>query len=122
MFLYKFEIMANLFNLFGPSPIKPIEQHMRKVYQCSKQLAGFFDAVIANQWTLAQQIKDKIDLLEHDADALKRMVRLHLPTGLFLPVARTDLLELLNAQDRIANRSKHIAELVVSRQMQIPQD
>lgn len=112
--------MANIFNMFGPSPIRPIEQHMRKVHQCAKQLDPFFEAVLKQDWKSATAYKDKIIALEKEADIIKRDLRLHLPTGLFLPVSRTDLLELLSAQDKIANKAQDIAGLIVSRQMTIP--
>jgi predicted phosphate transport protein (TIGR00153 family) len=106
--------------MFGPSPIKPIEQHIRKAHQCAKQLYPFFEAVLKKDWTTANNIKNKIITMEKEADLIKRDLRLHLPTGLFLPVSRTDLLELLSAQDRIANKAEDIAGLIVSRKMTIP--
>ncbi|HAZ7574362.1 TIGR00153 family protein [Legionella sp. PATHC032] len=112
--------MGSIFNMFGPSPIKPIEQHIRKAHQCAKQLYPFFEAVLKNDWDTANKIKDKIITIEKEADLIKRDLRLHLPTGLFLPVARTDILELLSAQDRIANKAEDIAGLIISRQMSIP--
>ncbi|MCX7118192.1 MAG: TIGR00153 family protein [Legionellales bacterium] len=112
--------MASIFNMFGPSPIKPIEQHMHKTYLCAKQLTPFFEAVLQLDWETAQSIKDKIVALEKEADLIKRDLRLHLPTGLFLPVARTDLLELLSVQDRIANKAEDIAGLIMGRKMLIP--
>ncbi|PWY55336.1 TIGR00153 family protein [Legionella qingyii] len=113
--------MGSIFNMFGPSPIRPIEQHMRKVHQCAKQLYPFFEAILKKDWTTANKIKEKIISLEKEADLIKRDLRLHLPTGLFLPVSRTDLLELLNAQDFIANKAEDIAILIISRQMTIPE-
>lgn len=112
--------MGRILNMFGPSPIRPIEQHMRKTYLCAKQLYPFFEAVLKHDWETANSLKDKIVTLETEADLIKRDLRLHLPTGLFLPVARTDLLELLSAQDRIANTAEDIACLITSRQMTIP--
>lgn len=114
-------IMGSIFNMFGPSPIRPIELHMRKVHQCAKQLHPFFEAVLIQDWATADSLKDRISSLETEADMIKRDLRLHLPTGLFLPVSRTDLLELLSAQDRIANKAEDIARLIVSRRMIIPQ-
>ena len=113
--------MGSIFNMFGPSPIKPIEQHMRKAHQCAKQLYPFFESVLKQDWNSANNIKDKIISLEKEADLIKRDLRLHLPTGLFLPVSRTDLLELLSAQDKIANKAEDIASLITSRQMTIPE-
>lgn len=108
--------------MFGPSPIRPIEQHMHKTYLCAKQLSPFFEAVLNHDWPAADAIKDKIIILEKEADIIKRDLRLHLPTGLFLPVARTDLLELLSAQDRIANKAQDIAGLIMGRKMTIPKE
>lgn len=113
--------MARIFNMFGPSPIKPIEQHMHKTYLCAKQLYPFFEAVLKQDWDQAETIKEKIKFMEKEADIIKRDLRLHLPTGLFLPVARTDLLELLSAQDRIANTAENIANLILSRKLIIPE-
>ncbi len=113
--------MGSIFNMFGPSPIRPIEQHMRKAHQCAKQLYPFFEAVLNKDWETAQTIKEKIVSIEKEADLIKRDLRLHLPTGLFLPVSRTDLLELLSAQDRIANKAEDIAGLIMGRQMTIPE-
>jgi hypothetical protein len=106
--------------MFGPSPIRPIEQHMRKVHLCAKQLYPFFEAVLANDWEGARVLHKKIVTIEREADIIKRDLRLHLPTGLFLPVSRTDLLELLTVQDKIANKAEDIAGLIISRQMTIP--
>ncbi len=113
--------MGSIFNMFGPSPIRPIEQHIRKAHQCAKQLYPFFEAVLKKEWHLAAEIKDKIIFLEKEADLIKRDLRLNLPSGLFLPVSRTDLLELLSAQDRIANKAQNIAEFIISRQTIIPE-
>lgn len=106
--------------MFGPSPIKPIEKHMQKAYQCAKELQPFFQAVMQDNWDEVLSIRDKINQLEKEADVIKRELRLNLPTGLFLPVARTDILELLSAQDRIANKTQDIAGLIVGRKMKIP--
>lgn len=114
------DMMGNLFNMFGPSPIRPIEQHMYKAYQSAKQLLPFFEAVFAEDWATVEKLNGDISALEREADLIKRDLRLHLPTGLFLPVGRTDILELISAQDRIANKAQDIAGLVMSRRMHIP--
>src|SRR5437867_1523760 len=111
--------MGSIFNVFGPSPIKPIEQHIRKAYQCAKQLYPFFEFVLKNDWDSAKEIKTKVVEIGKEADVIKRDLRLHLPTGLFLPVSRTDLLEILSAQSKIAKKAEDIVILIVSRKMTI---
>lgn len=112
--------MSRIFNMFGPSPIKPIEKHIHTAYQCAKALYPFFESVLNENWDEAATIRTKIVELEKKADFIKRDLRLHLPTGLFLPVSRTDLLELLTTQDRIANKAEDISGLILSRRMTIP--
>lgn len=113
--------MGSIFDIFSPSPpIRLIEQHIRKAHLCAKQLYPFFEAVLKKDWESAKTIQQRIIAIEKEADLIKRDLRLHLPTGLFLPVARTDLLELLSAQDRIPNKAEDIAGLIIGRQMSIP--
>lgn len=107
--------------LFGRSPIRPLQEHIDKVYQCVTQLLPFFQAVLKNDWAAAEQCQHVIMQLEHEADDLKRELRLSLPQGLFLPVPRTDVLDMLRSQDRIANRAKDIAGLIIGRKIHIPQ-
>ena len=113
--------MANvLANIFGSSPVRPLEKHIGIAYRCAKQLHGFFAAAIKGNWEKALSVRDEIEKLEHEADDLKKKVRLGLPKSLFMPVPRQDLLELLLVQDKIANRTKDVSGIVVGRRMQIP--
>lgn len=107
-------------SLFGRSPIGPMQQHIAKAYECASNLVPFFEAVIAEDWERVEQVQQTMVRLEKDADKLKRDVRVHLPKSLFLPVPRSDLLELLSVQDKVANRAKDIAGLMLGRQMSIP--
>lgn len=113
--------MANAFaNIFGTSPVQPLEKHCEIAYQCAKQLTGFFAAVISGDWAAAASVHQKIVDLENEADDLKKQIRQHLPKSLFMPVPREDLLQLVLVQDRIANRAKDVSGLVMFRKMQIP--
>ncbi len=113
--------MANILaNLFGSSPVQPLEQHMDVTYRCAKKLNDFFPATIAGDWDTATAVRGDIDALEHEADDLKKQIRLHLPKSLFMPVPREDLLELLLVQDKIANRTKDVSGLVLGRRMRFP--
>ena len=108
-------------NMFGRSPIRPLEEHMSKVYTCVKELAPFFAAVFAEDWNNVTRLQQNIMRLENEADDMKRELRLHLPKSLFMPVPRSDLLELLNVQDRLANIAKDIAGIVTGRKMGFPE-
>ncbi len=107
-------------NIFGTSPVQPLEKHIDLSYRCASELAGFFKAVMQDDWKAAESIRGEIDRLEREADALKNEIRLHLPKSLFMPVPRQDLLELLLVQDRIASRARVVANTVLVRRMSVP--
>lgn len=109
-----------IFSMFGSSPIRPMQQHMGKVQACAAQLVPFFEAVIAGNWIEAREIQHTIAEMEEAADQLKRQLRLSLPSGLMMAMSRRDLLQVLTMQDRIANKAKDIAGLMLGRKMSFP--
>ena len=107
-------------NLFGRSPIRPLQAHMTKVFACVSLLKPLFAAVVSDDQKKVHRIREEITKLEHDADDMKKELRHHLPTGLFMPMDRRDLLDVLMMQDNIANQTKDIAGLIVGRRMTLP--
>ncbi len=115
-------MMQNLLNLFAKSPLKPLYEHITKVHECSCLLPEFFECVFNDNWEGAQELQQKISAVEKEADIIKRQIRINLPNSLFMPVDRSDLLELLTQQDKIANKAKDIAGLMLGRHLHIPKD
>lgn len=113
-------MVSPLFKMFARSPLRPIEEHMSKVHECTKKLSEFFEFAVAGEWEQAENCYLEIDGLESDADDIKKDIRLHLPKGLFLPVSRSDILELLILQDSIANTAEDIAGIMTGRRLDIP--
>ena len=110
-----------IMQMFARSPFKPMQEHIAKAHACASELEPFFAAAMAGDWKTAAEVQHQIAVLEGEADDMKKEVRQHLPNSIFLPVPRTDLLELLRMQDKIANRSKDIAGLMLGREMAIPE-
>ncbi len=108
--------------LFGPSPIRPIQEHMAKAQSCIALLGDFLEASFSKNWKEAEEIQQAIHKKENEADTLKREIRTHLPRSLWLPVARNDLLEMLQIQDRLANRARDIAGIMLGRKIEIPEE
>lgn len=114
-------MVTNVFsNIFGSSPVRPLQRHMAKVTECVSELTPYFHAVLKQDWEGANTLYNTISSLEQDADKLKKELRLNLPKGMMLPVSRRDLLEVLTMQDNIANKAKDIAGLVLGRKMKFP--
>ena len=81
-----------LANIFGSSPVMPLEKHVDVAYKCTRQLVDFFAATTSGGWEKAAEVRAEIERLEHTADDMKKEIRLHLPKSLFMPVPREDLL------------------------------
>ena len=113
---------SNYFSkIFSHSPFTAMQEHMEIVDQCVHQLTPFFRAVLKQDLNKAKEIYKEIRKLENKADALKKKLRLQMPKGLFMPVARRDLLELLLVQDQAANQAKDISGLITGRKMVFPE-
>lgn len=109
-------------NIFGSSPVQPLEDHIRVACDCAKRLRTFIDAAIAEDWPAAEAAHADLVALENTADDLKKQIRMNLPRSFFMPVPREDLMDLVMVQDRIANRALHVADLMLSRKMTVPTD
>lgn len=108
------------FNMFGASPVRPLQEHMAEVISCAVELVPFLKAVMADDWDKAAEVQKRIAELENEADNLKRELRLQLPSGQMRAMSRRDVLEVLTTQDKIANKAKDIAGLMLGRRMRFP--
>ena len=106
-------------SLFGRSPFKAMQEHMRVVKKCAGQTTKLFEALGEGDQAKVEEVKDRIFELEHEADMIKNELREHLPKSLFMPVDRRDLLEVLDMQDSIADTAQDIAGLLVERPMEL---
>ena len=107
--------------IFGNSPVSPLQKHIDKVVLCVEELIPYFDAVMKNDWGKAEKIQNNLAELENDADEIKNLLRMQLPSSLFMPMDRRDVLDVLQLQDKIANKAKDIAGLVLGRKMSLPE-
>ena len=106
--------------LFGKSPFKPIQEHMRIVTDCVAEVPALFQALVDGDQAKLEAQKTAIFDKEHAADALKNELRGRLPKSMLMPVDRRDLLDVLGMQDSIADTAQDIAGLLVERRMEVP--
>ncbi|CAM4178762.1 TIGR00153 family protein [Vreelandella rituensis] len=106
--------------MFGRSPFQPLLAHIVKANECADQLLPFFEASLQEDWNTATELRENVTRLEHEADELKTDLRLNLPSTMFLPVSRSDLLDLISVQDKIANKVRDITGIMLGRKMRVP--
>lgn len=113
---------SSLANLFGRSPIQPLQEHMKSVVACAEVLPDFFKAALDGNWQEASTHYDTICRFEKLADEQKKQIRLHMPRSFFMAIPRNDLLLMVALQDEIANTVQDIAGLMLGRELQFPQE
>ncbi len=106
-----------LLKLFGISPFKPLQVHMRVVVQCANEVPSLIEAQCQNDGDTVLATRDEIFRLENAADEIKNELRAHLPKRMFMPLDRSVLLEILDLQDSIADTAQDIAGMLVVRRM-----
>ncbi len=105
--------MLNLSKLFGQSPFSPLRSHMEKVYACMKKLKEMIDKIDQHLDEDLLKLSEGVSQFEHEADLTKNHIRNHLPVTLFLPIDRSQLLEILSIQDSIADQAEDIASVIM---------
>jgi len=109
-------------DLFGRSPIKPLQQHIEVAQKCAGAVVDLFEAVFEDDKDNVQKQIDRIFAIESDADKIKNDLREHLPKSLLMPIDRRDLLEILDLQDNIADTAQDIAAIIQLRKFEVPED
>lgn len=114
--------MANYISkVFGASPVAPMQDHMNTCFKATRELVALFGYAVQEDWDGVVASREKIVALEQEADEFKKQIRGQMPKSLFMPVPREDLLNLVWAQDQIANTARDISGLVLGRRMTIPE-
>jgi hypothetical protein len=113
--------MSLMGDLFGRSPIRPMQEHMKAALACAREVLPLFEDMAAGRTEALASRRETMDRLEHEADAIKHEIRIHLPKRMFMAFGRRDMLDILDNQDSIADRAQDIAELAEQRSMVIPE-
>ncbi|MGL4348889.1 MAG: TIGR00153 family protein [Chlamydiales bacterium] len=100
--------MRTIAKLFGKSPFAPLQQHMNKVAACISELEQAFTAFQNSEYKKMEIIAKKLSKLEHEADLAKNDIRNNLPKSVFLPIDRSQILEMLAIQDSLADTAENI--------------
>lgn len=111
-----------IFDLFAKSPFGPLQDHMRKVIECTRLVPELFRAMEDKEEDRFNELVDLIKRTEHEADIIKNQIRGDLPKTIFTPVDRNDLLDILRFQDRISDVAEDVAVLLSMRRLPFPEE
>lgn len=107
--------MRSFAKLFGRSPFIPIQQHMEQVGRCVTKGQAMLDAYLVGDQETVEQLAKEIDLIEAEADEIKRDVEQQLRGGVFMAVERGRLRQVIVVQDSIADKMQNLARLTTLR-------
>ena len=108
--------MRNIIKVFGRSPFVPLQMHMDKVGECVHLIPDLIAAYRRGDSAEVRMLSEKASQLEHEADNIKQDIRNSMPRGLFMPIQRASLLNILRLQDKLANRAEDIGVLLTFKQ------
>lgn len=112
--------MRSIGGLFGKSPFSPLQEHIAKIRDSVRCLQPLFESIFETDEGKFAGIVNDINRFEQEADEIKNELRDNMPRSLFMPVARPDLLVLLDVQDGIADTAQDIGVLLNVRKPKLP--
>ncbi|MFQ5901784.1 MAG: TIGR00153 family protein [Thermodesulfobacteriota bacterium] len=115
-------MMRSILSIFSKPPFAHLQQHMRKVKGCVDGVIPLIDTLLNEDYEGLEGEAKKIVKMEHEADIIKDNIRNELPSSIFMPVHRGDLLEVLSCQDDISDTAEDLAVLLTLRKMALPQE
>ena len=108
--------MRNVMKIFGRSPFVPLQMHMEKVSVCVEKIPEILEIYRQGDSEAVEKLANQMSKLENEADLIKHEIRGNLPRGLFMPVDRSNILSILDIQDRIANKAENFGVLLTFKQ------
>ena len=110
-----------IFDLFAKSPFGPLQDHLAKIMDCVRLIPDLFRAIEKDDEEQIRIITEKVQKAEFEADQIKNQIRSDLPSTIFTPVDRTDLLDILRFQDRISDVAEDVAVIYRMKKLPFPE-
>jgi len=98
---------------------KLLMQHFEIIGKVLEEFEKMIKYYMKNEKLFKEQAY-RIHTQEHEADLLRRDIRVKLTEGAFLPVYREDYLRLADHVDKIANRAEDVGDYLVLTRPRIP--
>ena len=114
--------MSTIGKLFGRSPFGQIQQHMHQVSKCIDKMSEVIDAVKGAKFELVEDLTYEVSKLEHQADQIKDDIRERLLKRFFMPIDRSEVLEILSLQDSLADTAEDVCKVLTIRKLPFPDD
>ena len=93
-------------DLFITSPLDGLQEHAVKLKECSWAFQQAMECYMSDKCSTFDNHKATVDVIEREADAIKRRIRGHLPKGTLMPMDKFQLFRYLKEQDSVLDSMK----------------
>jgi predicted phosphate transport protein (TIGR00153 family) len=88
-------------SLFMTSPFDGLQKHAEKIKECAWAFQQAIECYLTDQCETFEEFRLAVDVLESEADAIKRRIRDHPPKGILMPLDTFQLFRYLRKQDKV---------------------
>ena len=113
--------MSTIGKLFGRSPFSQIQLHMDHVSRCIEKMKIAIDAMSNGRFEELDDLAYEVSRLEHHADEVKNDIRNQLLRRFFMPIDRSDVLDILSLQDELADTAEDICKVITLKELPFPE-
>lgn len=97
-----------------------VREHLNRVSETLASLSNLLEAYLSQQFDRISELAEEVRRLEHEADVVRRQVENIMYGGAFLPNFRGDLLGIIEAADKVANKAEYVADVLEIEKPYIP--
>ena len=112
--------MSTIGKLLGKSPFGLLQRHMEQVAKCVAKMEASLAAFEHSNWDELEQLASQVSRLEHQADQIKDDIRNKLRRQFFMPIDRSQILDILSIQDNLADTAEDVSVLLTFRRLTNP--
>ncbi len=99
-------------SLFVTSPFDGIQEHAETVKDCAWIFQQAMECHVSRRCEQFADLRAQVNEQEHQADAIKRRIRGHIPKGTLLPVDKFQLFRYLREQDSVLDSVQDVLDWV----------
>lgn len=99
-----------ILSMFMTSPFEGLQEHAEKVRDGAAIFRIAVKCYLNAECESFEQARQEVADLEHQADAVKRRIRGHLPKGTLLPVDKFQIFDYLREQDKVIDCFEHVLD------------
>ena len=111
--------MSTIGKLFGSSPFAQIQLHMKQVGRCIEKMTEALEALQRGEFEKLENLAAEVSHREHAADQIKQDIRNRLVKRFFMPVDRSDVLDIVSMQDGLADTAEDLCVVLTMKKVPI---